>query len=49
LSDVYYNEKTWKDFKAWEKENCWLFMNIVFKQVYNAGMTLYSCYMLKLF
>ena len=22
LSDVYYNEKTWEDFKAWEKENC---------------------------
>ena len=22
LSDVYYNEKTWEDFKTWEKENC---------------------------
>lgn len=22
LSDVYYNEKAWEDFKAWEKENC---------------------------
>lgn len=49
LSDVYYNEKTWEDFKAWEKENCWLLINIVFKQVYNMGMTLYLCFNEKLF
>jgi hypothetical protein len=49
LSDVYYNEKTWEDFKAWEKENCWLLINIIFKIVLDMSMMSYSCYMLKLF